>query len=136
MIILFYIFLGIAFTASISKSIASFGTGATIIWDSVITNEGNAYNGYTGIFSCSEDGLYAFNWNLMSGSNGQECIGTITHNGRKILAANAQENGSAWEMASNSIVLQLRKGDRIWIAASQCTFTYGYPRASLNGWQL
>ena len=72
----------------------------------------------------------------MSGSTGEECISTITHNGRKILAANAQENGSAWEIASNSIVLQLRKGDRIWIAASQCTFTYGYPRASCNGWKL
>ena len=126
-----------AFTASIDTNVVSFHDGSAIIWDKVITSSGYGYfSRYSGTFTCNKAGLYVFNWNLMSGATGQGCIGTISLNGRGLLDANSQENGSAWEMGSNSIILHLTNGDRVWIKASQCNFLYGYPKSSFSGWKL
>ena len=57
-----------AFTASM-KIYNAFAPGATILFENIITNEGNNYNAADGIYTCPEDGLYMFTVNSYAHSN-------------------------------------------------------------------
>lgn len=67
----------IGFTASLSHTKASESTNGTfgytnrqtVIFDSVITNMGDAYDPYTGIFSCQVTGVYVMMISLTSRAN-------------------------------------------------------------------
>ncbi|KAL4218289.1 Complement C1q-like protein 3 [Mactra antiquata] len=59
---------GVAFTAYLSHD-AHVGNRQTIKFDKVITNDGNGYNIYTGVFTCPEDGVYLFSFTLGGRSN-------------------------------------------------------------------
>ncbi|CAC5390042.1 TUBGCP5 [Mytilus coruscus] len=43
-----------------------FGTGHTVKYDVIETNEGNGYNKFTGTFIAPSDGLYAFSWTIIA----------------------------------------------------------------------
>jgi hypothetical protein len=42
----------------------------TMIFDTVITNAGGAYNQHDGIFTAPTNGVYVFTWNLYSSYHG------------------------------------------------------------------
>ncbi|KAL3888477.1 hypothetical protein ACJMK2_000844 [Sinanodonta woodiana] len=48
----------IAFSAYLPHPISGLGLNQTIKYSGVLTNEGNAYNSYTGVFTCPSSGLY------------------------------------------------------------------------------
>ncbi|KAK3588167.1 hypothetical protein CHS0354_012232 [Potamilus streckersoni] len=48
----------VAFSTYVSKYVDNLGINQVIKYDGVLTNEGNAYNVHTGMFTCPQDGLY------------------------------------------------------------------------------
>ena len=58
-----------AFYAYISKDFTHIGNGHVFVFDTVVTNSGNAYNNYSGIFTAPSSGLYAFSYSVAVGGH-------------------------------------------------------------------
>ena len=58
----------ISFIAYLSTSFDGqhFGTSHTLKYDTMETNEGSAFNKFTGTFSAPLDGIYAFSWTIIA----------------------------------------------------------------------
>ncbi|KAK3106267.1 hypothetical protein FSP39_016341 [Pinctada imbricata] len=126
----------IAFTVSSSKNLQNHNN-QRIIYDKVITNTGNAYNKTTGIFTCPVPGTYVFTWSTKSNSAKQSCYAFIYHNGHKLMMTYSYEHtGGYHEVASNTIVLSLKKNELVWIGTTHGTYCYGYPYTGFSGWKL
>ncbi|KAL3831364.1 hypothetical protein ACJMK2_023117 [Sinanodonta woodiana] len=52
----------VAFSTYITDYVSHLGINQVIKYNGVMTNEGNAYNALTGIFTCPQDGLYLFSF--------------------------------------------------------------------------
>ncbi|XP_062611618.1 uncharacterized protein LOC134273442 [Saccostrea cucullata] len=110
-----------------------------IIFNSVITNEGGAYNSNTGIFTSPAVGVYVFTWTHLT-RYGQYCHAYLSKNGT-IQNIDAHTNLSGlssgvYTMATMSGTLHLSKGDRVWIQANHCYGFLGAPYNSFSGWKL
>ena len=111
----------VAFYAYISKDFTHIGNGHVFVFDTVVTNSGNAYNNYSGIFTVPSSGLYAFSYSIavagyhMSGdhdSNFGEISVQLVRNGSPCgsIAADT-EASSDDEMATGFAILSLDAGD-------------------------
>ena len=43
----------------------------TIVFDNVLTNVGDGYNEFSGLFTAPSSGVYFFTWTIYSGGNGE-----------------------------------------------------------------
>ncbi|KAK3096451.1 hypothetical protein FSP39_000286 [Pinctada imbricata] len=126
----------IAFTVSTSSGLQNYNH-KIIKYDKVFTNKGSAYNTNTGIFTCPTTGTYVFTWSTMSSLDSQPCSAYIYHNGNRLLVAYSYEAGGSYhETASNTMVLTLTMGDRVWIQTETGTYCYGYPYTGFSGWKI
>lgn len=106
----------LGFSAKISSHLNGLGSRHTIVFDSVISNYGNAYDNMTGYFKAPEPGVYAFFANIMSeAGDGNEYIETeIVQNGNQI--AEMYSGGSTYfDSTSNMAVVSLEEGDHVWV---------------------
>ena len=73
----------------------------------------------------------------MSNNERYDCYAYIYRNGVKSLVTQAVERGgSVFEVASNTEVFHLTKGDTVWIQTDSCGYFYGYPDTAFSGWKL
>nr|XP_022300083.1 collagen alpha-1(X) chain-like [Crassostrea virginica] len=111
----------VAFYAYISKDFTHIGNGHVFVFDTVVTNRGNAYNNYSGIFTVPSSGLYAFSYSIavagyhMSGdhdSNFGEISVQLVRNGSPCgsIAADTEASYDD-EMATGFAILSLDAGD-------------------------
>ncbi|XP_061195733.1 uncharacterized protein LOC133203955 [Saccostrea echinata] len=118
----------IAFYAYYSNNFKAPTTiGATLIFDSVVTNLGNGYNKRTGIFTTPLSGVYAFTWTLhaagsnvarSSGNQYGEMNASIKQNGvtrGAIHVDTERKNDDA--VATGFVLLSLKAGDEIQIVS-------------------
>lgn len=85
------------------------------IFKQVITNEGEGYNRYTGVFSCTEAGVYVFF--VSTGGRGVgQVISKLVVNGEHAVdmvidpAIDTQDI-----LTSNMAILRLKQGDAVWV---------------------
>lgn len=112
----------VAFSVSLSKHLHMLGTGQTIKFDDVITNLGSGYCPVTGVFTCPVDGIYVFVATIMCHSGKCNELQLMMDGVRKMLVYTAGHSHP--NQSSNSVVLQLKESDRLWIE------THGYPSPS------
>ncbi|XP_069135892.1 complement C1q-like protein 4 [Argopecten irradians] len=131
----------VAFYAMIRYNIPHVNARQTLHFDSVQTNDGNAYNPGTGTFTCPETGTYMFHWSINQATPTQGLGGTIStnllHNGILSGALQTGDNNVP-SSSSNSAVLHLRAGDRVYIQVSQAsTDAYiGQTYSGFSGFKL
>ena len=82
-----------------------------IVFNRVITNEGQAYNTSSGKFKCPEDGLYQFSFNIESDTPGHIVTKLIVGGVNQVNAVNGQ-----YQNAGNSAVVRLTTGQEVWVA--------------------
>ena len=58
-----------AFYAYISKDFTQIGKDHVFVFDTVVTNNGHAYNNYSGTFTAPSSGLYAFSYTIAVGGH-------------------------------------------------------------------
>nr|XP_022290585.1 complement C1q-like protein 2 [Crassostrea virginica] len=94
-------------------------SGQTLVFPHIITNVGGGYNEHNGVFTAKQAGLYVFFCRITAADNGFDIWfdfilngSTKTHN----LVYGRSTN--PYRTSSNSIVLQLRHGDRVWVKMS------------------
>ncbi|XP_062605008.1 complement C1q-like protein 3 [Saccostrea cucullata] len=107
-----------AFTALLSGLNNNYGSGQTIVYDNVKVNTGGCYSGSNGIFTAPVAGIYFFSWSTMTSPNvplDTALVLNAASNYRVYLKGVASPN--SYSLFSQSTVVQLAPGDRVWIVA-------------------
>nr|XP_022290028.1 complement C1q-like protein 4 [Crassostrea virginica] len=110
----------VAFTATVTRGTIS-KNGQTLVFPNIITNVGGGYNRANGVFTAPRDGVYVFFCRITAATNPSDMYFDFILNGsRKAGSLVYGRNNNPYRTSSNSIVLQLRHGDRVWVK-----MTYG-----------
>ncbi|VDI57880.1 Hypothetical predicted protein [Mytilus galloprovincialis] len=128
-----------AFSAKLHKHLSKVTQHTKIIFGTVITNTGDAYDKTTGVFTSPRDGTFYFSWTMYTNAGGS-CPTELVHNGNPVGLANHTWNaGSKGNHSSTqSGVLSLKKHDKIWIrmertGGGNC---YAGEWTSFNGFEI
>ena len=105
----------VAFTAVVSPpSLNLLGAGETIIFDSVITNVGNAYKNTSGMFRAPLQGVYVFNFALMMDPGLDEYI-ELVKDGNHVMWNYGHAPGSThYISASRTATLELQASNQMY----------------------
>ncbi|KAK3085222.1 hypothetical protein FSP39_000161, partial [Pinctada imbricata] len=113
----------------------------TIVYDKVVTNEGNAYNKVTGKFTAPRDGPYVFTWTALTTVKFSLNV-YIWHNGKRLSVAQADsKDGTKNSSGSNTIVLKLNQNDQVELKCGlwlddNLHLLYGAAHSTFSGWAL
>ena len=128
-----------AFTATMYEQKNTY-SNEKIIFNQVLTNEGGAYDGTSGVFTCPSSGVYAFTWTIMTLRNQKSCETFLSINGTvQSLAAFASLEGITYEAYTQSTMstsVRLSAGDRVWVHTTDCHYLYDMPYSAFSGWKL
>ncbi|XP_033973579.1 COP1-interactive protein 1-like isoform X7 [Trematomus bernacchii] len=110
----------VAFSAGLTDagSVGPFTTPTTLKYSKVFTNIGQAYNPTTGIFTAPVRGVYYFRFNVWENRDLVWTAVELYHNDQRKMRLSDHNDGSGLVSASNSMVLQLEKGDVVYIVLS------------------
>ncbi|CAC5362379.1 C1QL [Mytilus coruscus] len=105
-----------AFFATLSSDKNKLPDGTVVMFNMVPLNEGDAYDGTTGKFTCPEDGLYHFSWTTVSG-DGQDFTSVLVANDKNI-AENVVDSDSVSDTmtGTSNVIVRMIKGQKAWIA--------------------
>ncbi|XP_071128045.1 heavy metal-binding protein HIP-like [Mytilus edulis] len=131
-----------AFFATLSSSKNNLPANTVVMFDTVSLNEGDAYDGTTGTFTCPEDGLYHFSWTTVSDS-GKDFSSVLVANDRKI-AVNVVDSDSVsdYMTGTSNVIVRMMKGQKAWIAVQGSDGKHlfkdwnGPPCSMFSGFQL
>nr|KAG5701225.1 hypothetical protein BaRGS_008601 [Batillaria attramentaria] len=104
----------IAFHAEFSKDPVPLGPSAPIILDRVVTNVGSGYDAGTGSFRAPTSGTYMFVVNYMGDLNTYMYVNLMVDND-VIDYSISHGDGNTWDHVSESVVLHLAAGQRVWL---------------------
>ncbi len=105
----------VAFTATRAVS-HTLSAPSQVRFEDVVTNVGYGFDAYGGRFEAPSDGLYVFSWSGVAPSQSQFRL-SLSLNGRQM--AHSWGDTSGYQSAGNSVVLALRRGDRVSLVVSE-----------------
>ncbi|XP_062402766.1 uncharacterized protein LOC134093626 [Sardina pilchardus] len=115
----------VAFTAALQPSswaqsgyggIGPFGTETTVVHTKTLTNVGRAYDYTTGVFTAPVRGVYFFTFTTYSWvSNANIGVKLMKNNEEVLLVWERQDAGDNEDYASNSVLLDLEVGDKVYM---------------------
>ena len=106
----------VAFSAWLSQTLNDTKANETVVFDRVRTNIGSAYSSTTGIFITPSNGVYGFTWTLMTNPGKHyDTILVVGGGWVQVNGANSGDDGKCYESSTNTIILQLRRGQQVWI---------------------
>ncbi|KAK3097538.1 hypothetical protein FSP39_010548 [Pinctada imbricata] len=127
----------IAFSARTSRHLTSTTASVKVVFDLIITNIGKAYNGTTGIFTASSDGVYVFAWTVLTNPKRFIDSELVVNGIPKLYNAADSQVGGSYESSGCTGVLKLKGGDKVWIRKYKA---YGnflrQPWSSFSEWKL
>ena len=91
--------------------------GEVIKFDKTFVNEGNGYSSETGVFSCPEDGLYQFTWDVLKRQGGGLDIDFYVNN--KLTHITWSPGTEGFESRTGALMMTLRSGDRVFLKTRQ-----------------
>ncbi|XP_053380336.1 uncharacterized protein LOC128548847 [Mercenaria mercenaria] len=127
----------VAFFAGLSQHLPHMGAHQPITFDNVITNIGNAYNSHLGSFIAPVSGTYVFSTTLFSIYK-ESYHAQFTKNGHAIstIYLSASEI-SGYDTASQTIILELQKGDDVTVQNTDADKTvHGLNHSIFSGFLL
>ncbi|XP_052677107.1 complement C1q-like protein 3 [Crassostrea angulata] len=98
---------GISFSVYVRAKNLKLGIGQTLIYDGVLTNDGNGYDDRTGVFTCPLAGTYMFVVDFLS----LKPAWLQLHLNKTVVASVHAIN--AYMQISRTVILRLRKGDHV-----------------------
>ncbi|XP_062601274.1 complement C1q-like protein 4 [Saccostrea cucullata] len=127
----------VTFSAYQSTS-KSYKQHETWIYDTVLVNDGNAYNKATGTFTAPSGGVYVFTWATLT-APGKAAHPYLRVNGNyKGWTAfnNKHTSQQVWSSGSNTIVVRLKKGDKVNVASGYLAAYAREKFSSFSGWKI
>lgn len=122
----------IAFLAVLNVHRSNLAGKATIVFDTAITNLGNGYNSSDGVFTAPYSGTYLFSATILA-DNGGEVWSQFMLNEEKVAHIYARASDGRHDQGSNTVILQLSKGDRVYVQNYHKTIIYGSRYSSFSG---
>ncbi|XP_072552426.1 complement C1q-like protein 3 [Salminus brasiliensis] len=107
----------VAFYAALKED---FSKDDVLKFTNVVTNLGGRYDSSTGIFTCRSAGVYHFSYHILK--TGVSLRAELVHND-KVVASAVAVDALHTDTASNSAVLQLSSGDRVFVRLSKSDST-------------
>ncbi|XP_071135258.1 complement C1q-like protein 3 [Mytilus edulis] len=101
-----------AFFSTLSKRFVLSNSNKVLIFEGVKVNRGGGYDPSTGIFTAKRDGLYNFSC-VIYGDNGKVVGYQLNKNDS--LYVKGYSNNGPYEESSISVLVELKKGDRVYI---------------------
>ena len=112
---------GIAFSAYLGSVVNHVMTGNTVKCDQILLNDGNAYNGHTGIFTVPETGVYLLTFTITTDYLDHWIVVQMKVDGRLLVEASIDSKYSKHsEMGSNTVIVRLNRGDSVWLEITDC----------------
>ncbi|XP_069015033.1 complement C1q-like protein 2 [Embiotoca jacksoni] len=117
----------VVFSAAIggNGAIGPFSKDTTIIFRKVITNIGNAYNQYTGIFAAPVAGIYYFTFFHHAGGTHRVSLNLIQNNQVVVEAYDHQTSHDGADNGGNAVFLQLQQGEQVFVRLNANTHVWG-----------
>ncbi|XP_053186852.1 heavy metal-binding protein HIP-like [Scomber japonicus] len=117
--------------------IGPFNTDITLKFSKVFTNFGQVYSPTTGVFTAPVRGAYYFSFTTMDSRNNAFRNVFLYHNDKRVLCS-TNNSANGYEGVSNSLVLQLEKGDVVYLVlpAGDSVFDDAADRTIFNGFLL
>ena len=109
------------FSAVFTSDLISLSVNQVLVFDKIISNEGNAYNHQSGVFTSPMDGFYFFELHVYP--HGNTCYLDVQVNGHKVISVN--ENSSGTGSASGSTIVRLSKNDQVKVVPWTSSYVYG-----------
>ncbi|XP_062574643.1 uncharacterized protein LOC134236474 isoform X2 [Saccostrea cucullata] len=127
----------VGFSASVSSGSSSWNSG-TLVFPSVITNEGNGYNPSNGIFTAPIAGMYVFFLNVQSYYRETIYVDIVLNGSTKVRTmAYSTSNDDYYDSGPNLVVLTIQKGDAVWVKYySGQGYYYDGPITTFSGFLL
>ncbi|XP_035380178.1 complement C1q-like protein 3 [Electrophorus electricus] len=108
----------VAFYAALK---GDFGKDDVLKFTNVVTNVGSRYNPSTGTFTCRSNGVYHFSYHIVK--TGLSLRADLVVNDNMIVASAVAVDALHTDTASNSAVLRLTTGDRVYIRLNKSDST-------------
>ncbi|XP_042368448.1 cerebellin-2-like [Plectropomus leopardus] len=114
-----------AATGGGDRIIGPFNTNITLIYRTVITNIGNAYSPYTGIFTAPVAGVYYFT--IFYHANGHQpgMLFLFKNNHPMVMTDDHRCDYDTADNGGNAAFLQLQPGDQVYVLMRAHTHVYG-----------
>ncbi|XP_053400227.1 C1q-related factor-like [Mercenaria mercenaria] len=106
----------VAFNARSSFTV-SVSSGGTVVFDTVLMNEGEGYDRATGIFTAPHNGLYYFAAHVCNEGNNAVRYAIVVDN-NQITSSTQYDINSVYSCSSVNAVVMMKSADRAWI---KCT---------------
>jgi hypothetical protein len=104
----------VTFYVRLGKHYTTLNDQETIIFDSVVTNAGQGYDKYTGIFICPISGFYQFAATIVSdGGNNKNLDAELMHNGQQLAHLHATLYG--YDQGTQIANIHCAQGEKVWI---------------------
>ncbi|KAF7229868.1 complement C1q-like protein 2 [Nothobranchius furzeri] len=117
----------VAFTVGLGGGqVGPFSTATTLIYKTVKTNVGNAYNPVTGIFAAPVTGIYYFTFSYHAGGEHPVSLNLIKNNEVVVGVHDHRSSGDGADNGGNSAFLQLQQGDQVYMQLVANTHLYGH----------
>ena len=99
----------VSFSVSVRAKELPLGAGQTVIYDEVLTNEGNGYDDRTGVFKCPYAGTYIF---VVDALSPQATWLHLYLNKISVASLHIQRNhaGGTYLQISRTVILTLERG--------------------------
>lgn len=102
----------VSFSVNVRNKEIKLGVGQTVIYDEILTNEGDGYDDRTGVFTCPVAGTYIF---VVDALSRKPVWLHLYLNKKKVasLTVHYRNNNDAYLQISRTVILTLKKGDRV-----------------------
>ena len=127
-----------AFQARLKNAINNLPNYAVVKFNQIITNIGNAYDKRTGYFTCPEEGVYSFSWAFLT-TPGKSFHTELVVDGivTTYTYLNANDHSKTDLSSSNSAVVKLKSGNKVWLRAHGTSGQHAYADwSSFSGFKV
>ncbi|CAC5424237.1 C1QL [Mytilus coruscus] len=131
----------VAFYVQLTIPEKNIGQHHPIVFDRIITNVGNCYNKHTGVFTASQNGIYAITFTLFPDRNSYFGV-NIFKNSEIVSQIFTDHRGPSFCGTTPISVITLNTGDTVFVRTSSNYVVYGnifadeHIRSSFAGWKI
>ncbi|XP_055722803.1 cerebellin-2-like [Salvelinus fontinalis] len=105
----------------------------TIYFDQLLVNIGNHFDLQASVFQAPRRGIYSFSFHVVKVYNRQTIQVNLMHNEYPIISAFAGDQDVTREAASNSVLLHLERGDKLYLKLERGNLMGGWRYSTFSG---